>query len=378
MNDSILAVRQQRNVSLDFLRVISMIMIVVLHCLGHDGTLGATKLYSFEYFSGWTLEAFCYVAVNCYVLISGYFLCEGKFKLNKLLTLYGSTWLWSVALFVIFVAAGIADLSAKNVIKAFLPFTQCGYWFVTTYLLMYILCPFLNIAIHAMNKRQHAAVIAVFFGVYIVLQNISFWREFTLVGQNDPMFFIFLYFVSAYIRRYPPEKKRFWIFFYAISSLLTAASRPIITYVTTIGFGKSVYETMFFSYNSILTVVGSISLFLFFYGLDIKNKTVSKIITFAAPLTFGVYLIHENVYLKVFLWQSLVKPDRYAENPWMILLVLGISLGVFAVCCCIEKIRLLLRKWLHIDRAVNWLAEKSEKIFEKICMARPIRAFWVE
>lgn len=350
-----------RNASLDLLRILSMLMIVIMHCLGHGGILNNAQLYSFGYFTGWTIEGFCYVAVNCYVLISGYFLCEGSFKLKKLFTLYGSVWFWSALLFAVFCVAGATAFSAKDLIKVCLPFTQQAYWFVTTYLLMYILSPFLNLAIRAMNKRQHAAAIAVFFAVYIFLQNLTFWQEFTLVGSHDPMFFIFLYFVAAYIRRYPPQKKRPWLLVYVICAVFTAASRFILTYITTPIFGQPVGETAFYSYNSVYTVVGSVSLFLFFRGLRVRGIRFSRLITAVAPLTFGVYLIHDNNFVRPFLWQGIIKPERWIDSPWMIFLVIGASIAIFVLCCCVEKVRLLLRKIINVDACVHRFASFAER-----------------
>lgn len=62
----------KRNSGIDLLRIISMIMIVTLHLLGHGGILNNLEPFTSGHYSAWTLEIIAYCAVNCYALISGY------------------------------------------------------------------------------------------------------------------------------------------------------------------------------------------------------------------------------------------------------------------------------------------------------------------
>lgn len=69
---------KKRFMSLDFLRIVAMLMVVILHLLSKGCALDSLS-YSIRTVS-WFLEAFCIGAVNIYVLISGYFLYESEFK----------------------------------------------------------------------------------------------------------------------------------------------------------------------------------------------------------------------------------------------------------------------------------------------------------
>lgn len=74
---------KKRNEGIELLRIISMIMILILHYLGHGGILDNLSANNFYYYIAWTLEGICFVAVNIYVLITGYFLCTSKANLKK-------------------------------------------------------------------------------------------------------------------------------------------------------------------------------------------------------------------------------------------------------------------------------------------------------
>ena len=51
----------RRNYGIDFLRIITMMMVVTLHVLGHGGVLGRLERGSLRYMLAWFLEtaAFC-------------------------------------------------------------------------------------------------------------------------------------------------------------------------------------------------------------------------------------------------------------------------------------------------------------------------------
>ena len=61
-----------RNYGIDFLRMISMIMIVMLHTLGHGGIYVLFLFYSVHYQIAWLLEVIAFGAVNTYAMISGF------------------------------------------------------------------------------------------------------------------------------------------------------------------------------------------------------------------------------------------------------------------------------------------------------------------
>ena len=78
--------KKERNYGIDLLRIVSMIMVVLLHVLGAGGLLEAT--FGINNKIVWLLEVFAFCAVNCYALISGYVGVNSKFKLSNILILW--------------------------------------------------------------------------------------------------------------------------------------------------------------------------------------------------------------------------------------------------------------------------------------------------
>ena len=79
---------QERNYGIDFLRIISMFMIVILHILGNGGILASVQTGSVKYHLTWFMEIASYCAVNCYALISGYVGIYSKHKLSNIFYLW--------------------------------------------------------------------------------------------------------------------------------------------------------------------------------------------------------------------------------------------------------------------------------------------------
>ena len=107
-----LAKNNTRNYSLDLLRCVAMMMVVVLHFLDKGGQLTDftyAGAFTAKDVVAWILEAFCIVAVNLYMLLSGYLLCESRFKVSNLLLLVARVWLYSVIVGFIGISLGLPN-----------------------------------------------------------------------------------------------------------------------------------------------------------------------------------------------------------------------------------------------------------------------------
>ena len=76
---------KKRIASIELLRILAMMMVVMLHYLSKGELLTPlTEEFGTGAYVTWLLEAFSIVAVNVYMLISGYFLVESGFKVGRL------------------------------------------------------------------------------------------------------------------------------------------------------------------------------------------------------------------------------------------------------------------------------------------------------
>lgn len=344
-----------------------MLMVVCLHFYGHGGLLEEAVPGTFNWFAGNIMNTFCLVAVNCFVLLSGYYYCDLNFKLKRIATVWVQTFFYSVLLSI--AAMLIKDeLSIKELIKSCLPVTMQRYWFVTAYILLCAAMPFLNAAIRYMGKRIHFACCCVLLLIFSVLHNIIYISDFGhVIGGYSFLWFCVLYTVAAYIRYYVPvekEHKKHLFFVYGIAAFLIAAERFLAYAVTPVLFGRVVLSSLFYSYNSILTVTASVALFLAMRTVEIKNPAIKKAISFFAPISFGVYLIHDHHLIRPVLWEWLV-PSAYAESPWMLPYAFVCILGIFLACALVEWCRKKLFHFIKINKMTDAVSDFVEVRVQK-------------
>ena len=253
-----------RSYGADLLRIVSMLMILTSHFFVIGKALGALRPSDVNFHIGWFIESCCYVMVDCFVLITGYFQPQSKFRLKKLLLLWGQVIVISGGIYVVLVLAGKQEFSPSGLYSAMTPITGSRYWFATAYLIFYALTPLINFALERADRRQHLTACAVLWGLFIVGRNFFYWVDFAnLHGGYTYTFFIVLYVTAAYLRKYPPKKRR-WLAWYFFFSAITAASRIGMT-ILYYRFGfSSVYVKMFTQYNSFPVAAASVCLFLFF------------------------------------------------------------------------------------------------------------------
>ena len=186
----------KRQSNLELLRLVAMLMVMVCHAIGYvnetdlAGTAGVAKL---------AVSQLCLVCVNVFVMISGWFGIKASLKgAAKLLF---QVWFLALLCFSVFAALGL-PVSFKKDLLPYLLFGY-GYWFVVSYLILYVLSPVLNAFAEKASKKEFRWVLIAFFAAEFVF---GFLLD---AGHFDygfsPLFFIGLYLLARYTRLYPDK-----------------------------------------------------------------------------------------------------------------------------------------------------------------------------
>ena len=315
--------KKQRESSLDLLRILSMFMIVVIH----SQTFGIFHYGSptgFNLFLLYLIRTLFIVASNCYVLISGYFLIQKSYKRKKVAFFVIEVSMYSVFIYLCLVIFGAIPFSISEFIHSCLVLFYGNYWFATLYLILYLLSPFLTRFLRQLSKQKFQQLL------FITLLIFSFWSTFSglpILGMNEGYSigtFILLYFIGAYIQLYdfPMFWKKGWYLFHYVN-----ISVGIALYLFLVG-----YEDWILYYHSPLILLSSIFLFLFFKNSSRNINGLSKIV----PFIFGVYLIHENTFIRTLLWEQWIPVQDYLTNPFINIIFLGLSSLIFLSCLFIS------------------------------------------
>ena len=130
-----------RNYGIDFLRMISMIMIVMLHTLGHGGILRSVSFLSVHYQIAWLLEVIAFGAVNTYAMISGFVSVDSHFKISNILILWLQVLFYGILINTVFFFLLPESRNTSGWIQALFPVTRKEYWYFTAYAGVFFLPP---------------------------------------------------------------------------------------------------------------------------------------------------------------------------------------------------------------------------------------------
>lgn len=362
-------INAQRNISLDILKCLSMLFVVLLH-VGND-TKGYYQVvlnppFDIKWLLDCFISTFAFVAVNCFVLITGYFLCESKIRYKKIINLWLTVFTYSFGFYVILCIVPFCNthFSVAEIIKNAFPIIHKRYWFVTCYLLLYALVPFLNKLINVLSNNEFKLLLFILITFYVVLTTL-FNDIVDSRNGYSLCWFIILYFTAAYIRKNPFPKLHYgWL--YIITSLISFGLTIIIEFIDSSPFEFLTRDPR--NYNSIFTFFSSVCLFLFFEQLDLKvTSKLSNIISRISIYSFGVYLFHEHQYLSPIIWHKIVGLYRFQNNTIKFFIVYFSSvILIYIIGILVEWLRTIVFKLFEpaIQKLTNTISSTVKRLLK--------------
>lgn len=359
-------IKKPREANLDLLRIVSMLLIIFLHSIDHSGVLeNAESCGAGMFFYVRFTYALCMVCVNIYVMLSGYFMVNSKFRLHKLATLWMEAAFYSFVLKLLFMLIGKEPFSILSLVSCCFPILTGRYWFLTIYVGMYLVSPFLNILIHAMNKRQHGMLNLCLFAI------MSLWASLhpAIAGMNSGggwglAWFVVMYLAAAWLRLYyAPSGKaiRFFAVFAAIPVLIATVQVVLFMGINIPGAGiLTAIIGHWFRYDSAPVYIMTLCLFMGFMNIHIRNERLSKGISSVAPLTLGVYLIHAHANVSPWSWEVLNLPPKM-DSVVFPFIQLSSVIGIFVVCAAVDAVRRATIGKMENSRLVVGLCNRIQK-----------------
>ena len=323
-----------RNSCIEVLLIIAMLFILLSHFCSHSNFELQNMPLSFNKM---IVQWGCLggLGVDIFVIISGFFLCMRKFNYKSITRLFCQVWFYSIVLFVVCRFGFGYEYTTKEFLAVFFPTLFQEYWFFTTYIVMLLFSPFINLFIHSIDRRTMEKVLLLMLFLWILIPTFT-TRQ---MSSNEFLQFVFLYVLGAYFQMYKDNfmQKR-WV--RNLTLICSFSLLFLSTFVLDlIGQFIPIMEnrgTLFYARNSLLVVACAISLFaIAMHSVPFHNKYINLI----SGCTFGVYLIHDNPAVRDVLWKNLLNMPRYSESSFLIFIMLFCVALVFLVCVIIEFIR---------------------------------------
>ena len=327
-----------RNGNIELLRIMLMLGIISHHLLGHGGFLGRSTGAM-----RWVLAALkciAYPSVNCFVIITGYFQSQQRFKLRKVISIVIQLLFWTLVFYAMYLLLGCANSPVKF-IKALFPYLLGGSWFTVEFIALYLLSPFLNAMIRALNKAQSLTLLA----LLLVLTCTPGYSARLDISGHSLSWMLTLYYIGAMIRKYPPRKRTLLLL-----GLGGAAVALIYAWVSmTSGYPEvKVIAESARQYNSLVVLCSAAVVFMIF--AQMPEHHYPRWVYRLSSTTFGIYLIHDNDFVRDLLWGrwvAAVLPDQVTlSHLWI---YAAVVLSVFIVCALLELGRMQLFRLTHLD-----------------------------
>lgn len=318
----------ERNSSIELLRIVCMIMILNLHAFFIPATLTWGTL-SFANIVTIFSESLSICAVNSFVLISGYF--SIKWKWRGFLSLIFQVYFFVFLIYFALLLVGVLQFKWSD----FFFRANCirySYWFVTSYVVMYIVSPILNVFVENASKKQLLYFLIAF---YLIETYLCTAGEIFASGYS-PLHFVGLYLLGRTINKYPVKKLEsvgFSAAMYVIATVCIAIL--FIGYKIFTSNTKTTFDLPG-CYSNPLVVIQSVALFFIFKNLKIK----SKVINWCSISILSVYLLHMHPDVKQYYYDHTASLYGLSVFDRFIHLVILFA-AIFVVSILIDKLRVL-------------------------------------
>ena len=363
-------VKKIRHYGIDLARIVSIIFIINHHIIYHGGPLFKSNKFSKEFNIFVFLNIISCSGVNIFGMISG-FVGFHSHKYSNLLYILLTTIFYSIGI-AYFLKNYWIKIKIKDIKHYLYPVFITDYWYVTAYFSMYFLLPIINKGINAIAQKDMKYFLILVFLIFSCLGQIKFYfKRFSsrdiFSFQNGFVFswLIILYLYGSYFGKFNKNRDKIKKFFYLKYFFFAILFAFIKTKIILHRLRKYRAFDMNVDYTSPASVIIGISFINIFSNMNFKNKNIVKIISFFAPLTFGVYLLHNHVLVRnniikyYFLW--ILKYKSYK----LVFIEIFCSIKVFLICIIIEYGRYLLFKFckirefcILIEKSINFIGSK--------------------
>ncbi len=350
---------QSRNLGIDMLRIVSMIMVVMLHVLGQGGILETVKPFSCNYLIANFFETLSYGAVDCFAIISGYVGVDSQFRYSNIVTLWRKVFFYTITIAGVSILVNPHNVSINLINQAIFPVLTSHYWYFTAYFGLFFFIPFINRFVNSLNKKemdQCTVAVLLFFSLIPTVSNHSLFY----INGYSIIWLAICYYIGAYIKKRSlvhllSNKKSlmclvFWgcIALTYFSVLLNDFIYPQTSWST---------EDTYLNYTSPTVLISSIIIVLYFANLHLHEHT-AKIVKTLSPLAFNVYIIHCNVVVWNLLSKRFAAYANISPVLFVLFLILSVS-GIYAVCSAIDLIREAIERKLDLKHKIDHAVENK-------------------
>ena len=347
-----------RSSNYELLRIFAMFLIVSCHIVGHcifrqfGSTSDVMNFYTGlkvnQIFSALFVPAGD-IGNSIFFILMGFFMVRASSKNHfvKIVRLFSEVVFYSFVGILIFASTyasrlycyekvgSIGDI-CKMLFQYLLPVTSEAWWFITSYIVIYVFSPYISELVKKINRKQFLIFLVVFY-----LVNALRWTN----QSRYNIFFMSLQRVllGCYIGLYKNKLNRYGggVALLCISGL----SLSCISVYTKIQLGitDSIFQRFFlWALNEVgrnLCIFTGYFIFRLFQSIEIKTN---RVINTISKTTFAVYLFHGAPLTVYFLFDFVFDAGKLYKSPLYIPYFILVVVLIFAISSLLEFLRNLI------------------------------------
>lgn len=328
-------------------------MIILHHCFFHSDI--DDLMLKHPYFINTYLMSFLgiggKVGVNIFFMITGYFMVFTRVKVSKVLNIILEVFLYTLLGICVFALVDdyFSNFTLRNILGIeFRTFSGIKGDFIGTWIMVYIISPFINVVCENINQKKFLILLTILFIYFCIfsLNGESYMTSYFSWGVS-------MYLVGAYIRLYPVKTSSVWLWLILIAGVMWLST---VYYLSSTNLSLS-YLIDAYNYPNMLPIVLiSVPFFILFTRLKMKYN---RIINSLGAGAFAVYICHDVIYdCRRVIWEEIFDPSIVFTSPAGILYIILYSVSLYLVVATLDIYR---RR--YIERPLTKLFNRS-KVFK--------------
>ena len=350
---------------LGVLRIISMFGIIGLHILNAGGAFARDSLTSVYGLSVSVLYILCAASVNTFAMLTGYlYVDKPNVKYKNVLKLVFTVLFYSVIITALLMAFKPGAFgSILNIITSLIPPLAGKYWYITCYVLLFVLIPFINKLINSLTHGQFKLLIVLLVILTSVLPTFLLTDFFKLEQGYSSAWLIVCYFIGAYIKRSKQRLSTRTVLVLYLLCVITVIGVSVASWLVLKKF--SVYNTLVEYTSPFIVLISVFSIYLF-SKIQIKNKFLTKAIDSLSGSAFDAYILHGHPMIFVCFINDNFAIIRNLEFFKAISVILLSILAIYLMCWAVSQLKSLILKITRIDFLLDKFGYKIDCLLEKI------------
>lgn len=348
--------KKVRDSGIELLRIIMMIQVIFLHLCGpggygntiqklvEDGSF--SQIHNTIYLIMWLSSRYMMIL---WFMLYGYFSAEKTYTLrtavDRAKKMHSPMVFYGIMITLVILATKLFDINpTTSLFKAITPILSGTWYFMSNYILLTLVIPFVNKAIKNISKREYIYLLSFFIVIFIwriCATDIDFFSDLFSIdnvfinGSKNFLTFFFMYLLGGYIKKYVPEKAINKYIYLALFFICTIVNFIMVKNIN--GYSVNIAGRG----DNPIIIFQAITLLLFARELKFKSKFINRV----SKANLAVYIIHEQPFVREMLWATLpFKNESFYQSNSYLYIIYGIitCIVIYIACNLIEQIRLLI------------------------------------